>query len=380
MKKIIKSRFIHPIKRRIAKLYLFLLRKFFGLKVIGITGSAGKTTTKEMLASILKLQGKTVYTLANIDPIYNIPTTIFKCSPKTRYLILEMGVEYPGEMDFYLWLVKPDIGVITNIYPTHTLFFGDIGGVFKEKSKLVRNLSRDGFAILNRDNLLLKSLVNNINAKIFWFGNGSFVQAKNIILKGSNKTRFTLQIGKTEMEAEIPISGKQFVSNALAAVATAFSLGINFEKIVKGLGNFQLQEHRMKVIRQKSGVLVVDDTYNNNPSAAEETLKTFIEIAKERKKLVVMGDMLELGKLEKSEHIRLGKKISDLGIDFLIGVGKASQYMVEEAKENMGNGNVLWFEDKDSVLKHLKPFLNKNWAILIKGSRSIGLDEIVNRL
>jgi UDP-N-acetylmuramoyl-tripeptide--D-alanyl-D-alanine ligase len=379
MNKIIKKWIIHPIKRRIAKFYLFVLRRFTGIKVIGITGSAGKTTTKEMLASILKLQGKTVYTLANIDPIYNIPTTILKCTPKTRYLILEMGVEYPGEMDFYLWLARPDVGVITNIYPTHTEFLGDVGGVFKEKSKLVMALSKDNWAILSIEDEKLKKMKGKLSSKIIWFGEDGFIKANNIKF-ANNSTEFDLYIGKNNYKTSIPIYGRHFVANALAATATAFSLGINFEKIVKGLGNFQLQEHRMKVIRQKSGVLVVDDTYNNNPSAAKETLKTFIEIAKERKKLVVMGDMLELGKLEKSEHVRLGKKISDLGIDFLIGVGKASQYMVEEAKENMGNGNVLWLEDKDSVLKHLKPFLNKNWSILIKGSRSVGLDEVVNRL
>ena len=103
MNKILKKWIFHPIKRRIAKLYLLILRKFSGIRVIGITGSTGKTTTKEMLASILKLDGKTVYTIANIDPVYNIPTTILKCNLKTKYLILEMGVEYPGEMDFYLW-------------------------------------------------------------------------------------------------------------------------------------------------------------------------------------------------------------------------------------------------------------------------------------
>ena len=379
MNKIIKKWIIHPIKRRIAKFYLFVLRRFTGIKVIGITGSAGKTTTKEMLASILKLQGKTVYTLANIDPIYNIPTTILKCTPKTRYLILEMGVEYPGEMDFYLWLARPDVGIITNINVTHTQFLGDVEGVFKEKSKLVMALSKDNWAILSIEDEKLKKMKGKLSSKIIWFGEDGFIKANNIKF-ANNSTEFDLYIGKNNYKTSIPIYGRHFVANALAATATAFSLGINFEKIVKGLGNFQLQEHRMKVIRQKSGVLVVDDTYNNNPSAAKETLKTFIEIAKERKKLVVMGDMLELGKLEKSEHVRLGKKISDLGIDFLIGVGKASQYMVEEAKENMGNGNVLWLEDKDSVLKHLKPFLNKNWSILIKGSRSVGLDEVVNRL
>jgi len=136
IRKVIADLFIHPIKRRISKYYCFILQKCFGLTVIGITGSAGKTTTKEMISSILRLSGKTVWSKDNIDPIFNIPTTILRCTPKTKYLVLEMGVEYPREMDFYLWLAKPDISVITNINPTHLEFFGDKKGVFNEKIKI----------------------------------------------------------------------------------------------------------------------------------------------------------------------------------------------------------------------------------------------------
>ena len=122
-----------------------------------MTGSVGKTTTKEMLVSILKQVGYTVASYKNIDPVYNIPMTILKCRPGTRYLVLELGVEYPGEMEFYCWLVKPNIGIITNIYPTHIQFFGSIKGVANEKENLIRHLPKSGFAILNRDN---KYLVN----------------------------------------------------------------------------------------------------------------------------------------------------------------------------------------------------------------------------
>ncbi|NMD01040.1 MAG: hypothetical protein GYA62_15160, partial [Bacteroidales bacterium] len=129
----IKKWFFHPIKRRVARLYLKILQSSTDIKVIGITGSAGKTTTKEVLASILKEDGKTVFSKENIDPIYNIPTTILKTPPSTKYLILEMGVEYLGEMDFYLWLAKPDVGIITNIFPTHLEFLKNVEGVMTEK-------------------------------------------------------------------------------------------------------------------------------------------------------------------------------------------------------------------------------------------------------
>lgn len=376
----IKRLFIHPIKRRIAKYYLFLLKRVTGLKVIGITGSTGKTTTKEMLASILKLDGKTVWTKANIDPIYNIPTTILKCDFKTKYLILEMGVEYPGEMDFYLWLAKPDIGVITNISITHTLFFGNIEGVFNEKIKLVKNLTKDNWAVLDIEDERLRKLKEILLSKIMWFGESGFIKADNIKFDSNKNTEFNLHIGKISYKASIPIYGKHFVANALAASSAAFVFGVDAEKIIKGLKDTHVEEHRMNIFTHKSQVLIVDDSYNNNPFAANETLIAFKEVAGNRKKLIVMGDMLELGNLEKEEHIKLGKRIADIEVDFVIGVGNASRYIVEEAQKKVGKENVLWLASKNDVKKHLRPFLNKNWAILIKGSRSIGLDEVVNRL
>src|SRR3989338_4284515 len=123
-----------------------------------------------MVTSILRQKGKTVSSYANIDPIYNIPSTILKCRPTTRFLVLEMGVEYPGEMDFYLWLAKPDIAVLTNIFPTHTQFFKDTAGVFREKSKLVRSLSKSDIAVLNSDDAKVRSLKNEIKSKIILYG------------------------------------------------------------------------------------------------------------------------------------------------------------------------------------------------------------------
>jgi len=326
---IFKRLFIHPIKRRIAKYYLILLRKFTGIKVIGITGSAGKTTTKEMLASILKLDGKTVYSIANIDPVYNIPTTILRCGLKTKYLILEMGVEYPGEMDFYLWLAKPDIGVITNIFPTHTEFLKDIEGVLKEKSKLVKSLSKDGFAVLNETDFRLKSLVNKTKAKIIWFN-------------GEN-------------------------SDAAGKVAEIFK--VSSENIKRGLENYDKPKHRYEIIRHKSGAIIFDDSYNSNPEALLTTLKKFNILAGNHSKIAVLGDMLELGKLEKSEHIRVGIEVKKYNFEKVFGVGKSVKYITPNI-----------YNDALNVLPELKPMLLKDTYVFIKGSRSIGLDQLVEKL
>jgi len=211
---------IHPIKRRLAKYYLSILRKCFDIKVIGITGSAGKTSTKEMLSSILSLKGETIYSYANIDPVYNIPTTILKCRPSTKYLVLEMGVEYPGEMDFYLWLAKPNIAVITNINPTHLTYFKSVDNVYKEKVKLALFTGENDRVVLNREDTYLKKTIKDTRGMVTYFGKGTNVYSDKYRIKRSGSI-YTLNINGKRVAVNLPIIGRHFVNNSLAAAAVA---------------------------------------------------------------------------------------------------------------------------------------------------------------
>lgn len=336
---------VHPIKRRMARSYLRFLQKYTNIKVIGITGSAGKTTTKEMLFSILKSQGKSVCTRTYIDPVYNIPNTILRALPGTKYLILEMGVEYPGEMDFYLWLAKPDIGIITNIFPAHTEFLGDIEGVFREKSKLVLSLNRDEVAVLNLGDRKLKSLSNNLRAKIIWF----------------------------------EPSENPFLQNANAARTVAKTLGVNAEGIEKGLANYQRPPHRLEVIEHKSGAIILDDSYNSNPWAALSTLEYFNKMAK-GKKIAVLGDMLELGDYDEIGHRELGREVAKSNFDSVIAVGKSSKFLIDEVRKRSGETKTYLLNNVEETFPIAERLLGKNVSMLIKGSRSIGLDKLVEYL
>jgi UDP-N-acetylmuramoyl-tripeptide--D-alanyl-D-alanine ligase len=373
----------HPIKRRIAKYYLILLQKLFGLKVIGITGSAGKTTTKEMVASILKLRAKVAYSVANIDPIYNIPTTILKCSPLTKYLVLEMGVEYPGEMDFYLWLAKPDVGVIINIYPTHTLYFKSIDGVFMEKSKLIKNLKVGDTAILNTEDRYLKNLSKLTRASIVWFGEDTDIMSMEEKITDDFHTGFNLILNKNyddKTYVQLDITGKQFVQNALAASAVAKVFGFTIKEIKRGLENFHSQDHRMKIIKHKSGAIIVDDSYNNNPEAAKATLNTFNNLSSNREKVIVFGDMLELGNLEPEYHKDIGSFIGQLKVDRLICVGKAAEITAKSASKFINGDHIFVVSHWRDAIPILESDLNDKVMVLVKGSRSIGLDNLVNQV
>ncbi len=327
--RLIKKYIYHPIKSLIAKHYLLFLRSFGKLKVIGITGSAGKTTTKEMIASILNQKNSTVWSKENIDPIYNIPSTILRCTPWTKYLVLEMGIEKPGEMDFYLTLIKPDVGVITNIFPTHTLFLKDVEGVFNEKSKLVINLEKSGHAILNKKSQWLRRLNKKIKAKIIWF-NGENIEAAKCV-------------------------GKIF--------------GVSEADIKAGLRKYNHPEHRFQIINHSSGAVLVDDSYNSNPEAFISSLEKFNTISKGKTKIAVVGDMLELGDLEVDEHKRIRKKIVESNFKDVIGVGSLVKHITPKFVDTFEKGIPL-------VKKYLKP----NNYIFVKGSRSIHLDKLIEEL
>lgn len=336
---------VHPIRRRMARWYLRFLQKVTNIKVIGITGSAGKTTTKEMLFSILKNKGKSVCTKTYLDPVYNIPNTILTTPPGTRYLILEMGVEYPGEMDFYLWLAKPDVGVITNIFPTHTEFLGSIEGVFKEKSKLVLGLSQKGIAALNSGDKKLRSLSGKIAAKIVWFDS----------------------------------SINPLVQNANAAAATAKILGVSKNEIGKGLSEYKRPPHRLEVIKHKSGAFILDDSYNSNPWAALSALEYFNKLAR-GKKIAVLGDMLELGDYNETAHRELGREVAKSDFEVVIGVGKSTKFLIEEVSKKSENTRTYLFTNVNEALPVVRSLVKDGTSVLVKGSRSIGLDKLVAQL
>jgi len=371
--------FIHPIKKRIAKYYCLILKKYFGLKIIAITGSSGKSTTKEMLASILKLEDNTIYSYANIDPIYNIPSTILKCNFNTKYLILEFGVEYPDEMDYYLWMAKPDMGIITSINPTHTQFFKNTEGVYKEKIKLADYLvEQDKIVILNKENSYLEKYGTTHKDKVVFYGKGSFIDAFNVKTKDL-KTSYSLKLIDKEIGINLRVLGEINVKNSLAVIAASIELGIDFEKILKGLKEYKPLEHRLSLLKINNA-LIIDDTYNNNPVAAKEAIKLFTELADGKNMAVVFGDMLELGNLSKKYHQEIGEILSELPLKRIVCVGQESKVIYEIVKKKFGSNNSFWVPKEGEVDKYISDLLNKEFIILCKASRSIGLDNLIIRL
>lgn len=367
--------FIHPLKRRIAKYYLLFLQRISGLKVIAITGSAGKTTTKDLLTNILSLEGPTVATRDNITPTYNIPSSILKCSMRTRYLVLEMGVEYPGDMDFYTWLARPDIAVITAINLTHTYHLGTLADVAAEKGRLLSALTTSGSAVINADD---PNIQTGTSAQVFKFGTSpdNFVQIVNPVISPDLKTQMQLVINHKSYLINLSLIGRHFAASTAAAASAASLLSARPQNIVHGLETTPTLPHRMQLVPISDGPLVLDDSYNANPLAVIASLDTLIEISRLTGKIpvFVFGQMNELGQYEQPAHEEVGEKIKKLDIKYLFCTGPATKFTLATA------GVGQYFETVDELTTAVSKFLNASHCTLIKASRSFHFETIVEAL
>lgn len=373
---------VHPLKRHTAHLYSEYL-KSRDCEFIGITGSAGKTTVKEMIASVLSRQYNTRWTYANIDPVYNIPQTILRSPIATQKMILEMGIEFPGEMDFYLWLAQPSVGVLTNIYWTHTQFLGDLNGVLKEKSRLIKSLPEYGYAILNYDDANIRKILNDTRAKIIWCSSKkkTNVFAEDVQITDDYKTRFVLNLQGDSVEVELPLLGKHFVPLALAASAVGQISDMSTKDIKKGLESVEPQPHRMIPIHLANGATLIDDAYNANPLATIEAINVLREISKNRRSILVLGEMKELGVYEERGHREVGRFANKVGVDKLFTLGDLTTFTIDEAvAHGTPRKNTFCAANKQELTDKLIETIREDDIILIKGSRSMKMEDVVDNI
>jgi UDP-N-acetylmuramoyl-tripeptide--D-alanyl-D-alanine ligase len=345
--------FIHPLKRRLAKYYIFLLQHFSGLKIIAVTGSTGKTTTANMLFSVLSLSGSTVKTADSVTSTYNLPTTILKCSPATKYLILEMGVEYPGDMDYYCWLAKPDIGILLNVTAVHASFLGSLENIRKEKSKLLK-YSKIGLAASGFPEIISSRITPDL------------------------RTEVELNINHKSYFISLSLLGSHYAWNTAAVAAVVYQLGLPLYTIREGLESITPPAHRFNLVKLADGNLLVDDSYNSNPISAPASISTLTEIAAVTGYIPVLifAQMNELGSYEKSAHTEIGLEIKKSGIRNLFCIGPATKYVIQSA----GFGKC--YTTQDDLLTAFKKLyiLHSKFCILIKGSRSWHLENLVKEI
>lgn len=359
----------------IAKLY----RDSFDIKVVGITGSVGKTSTKEMIASVISQRYKTHKTLGNFNNEWGLPLTIFAMDEDTQVAILEMGVNHFGEMRRLSSVASPNICVITNIGIAHLEFFKTKEGILQEKSQMLQDMKNGGAIILNGDDDLLSEMGPVKGATPIFFGTGencSFraTGRRSLGLKG---TACTIHIpdGRS-FDCIVPLPGPHMVSNALAGAAVGYSLGLTPEEIKNGIERLPSMPGRNNIISTNKFVLL-DDCYNANPVSMKAALDV-LDLAIGRK-AAILGDMTELGENAEALHYETGKYAAEHGIDLVCGIGRLAHELVRGAGEN-SDTEAVWFATKADFFAQMHNYLQEGDNVLIKASHGMEFPEIVDKL
>ena len=368
---------LHASKTYLAKSYLKLLPQ---IEIIGITGSVGKTLTQNAIVSVLSQKFKTITGDENLDPTFRIPQTILAAKPWHQKLVLEYGIEHPGDMDHYLEIARPKIAAVTKISPTHTRYFKNVEGVFAEKVKLVEALDKNGYAVLNADDPQVAKMAKHTKARVIWYGakskNGVKISHFRESLRGS---KFRLHASGQKASVSWKVVGKHQLTSAYAAAAIGTISGVTLKQIAKGLSQTKAPQHRLNAISTKN-TSIIDDTYNSSPAAAAEALVTLQDLGKHKKKIAVLCAMLDLGMLSESAHIALGQKVAKTRIDTLVTVGKVAKFVASAAQKAGFAGKIYRATNTDDAAKFIKKIASPKALILVKGSRHAHLERIIYAL
>jgi len=351
-------------------------RRKFNIPVIGITGSNGKTTVKELVAHILSAKYNTLKNNGTENNLIGLPLTLLRLKKQHEVAVLEMGANHVGEIKRLSYILRPTIGLITNIGPSHLEYFKDLKTVLKAKSEILSNISRHGSIVLNRDDKFLKQLPCRLNTITFGIRKKSDFQATNIT-QIDQKLQFDLN-GKIRFK--LNLAGRHNIYNALASIAVAQHLKVKIETIRKTLAEFKPLPMRMNLDRIK-GINIIDDTYNSNPLSTECAIQFLSNFKTRGKKILVAGDMLELGNRAKYFHQRIGKLTADSLINNLITVGELSSETHSTARKFGMKKETIWrCVSVDNAACILNKITRPGDVVLVKGSRAMGMEKIIKKL
>ena len=360
-----------------------LWRNKFTIPVVAVTGSSGKTTTKEMIATVAGLSENVLKSKGNYNNLVGLPLSLLELNPEHEMAVIEMGSNRRGEIERLAAIAEPDIGVITNIGPAHLEGFGSVDIVMEEKGDLFFNMRDNGVAIINRDDKFSRILADRWMGRNISFGidENAFVRAERIFMRGEWGVSFTLEMGGTGKGLDMAVVGRHNIYNALACAAACRAMDIEYDLICEGLSAFRQIQGRMDVHRLKSGSIVIDDTYNANPSSVMEALKALRDLKGSNESIVILGDMLELGEGAEKLHENIGRAMADTGVGSVFLKGSFSGAVARGAIEGGLRENHIYFaETPDRIMETLRSLLREGDWILVKGSRGMKMEEFFHAI
>ncbi len=347
-------------------------------KVVAITGSNGKTTTKDLVASVLSTTYHVHKTEGNFNNHIGLPLTVLNMPPHTEAAVLEMGMSGRGEIELLSQIAKPDIAVITNIGEAHLMDLGSREAIAEAKLEIVRGLKEDGVFIYHGDEQLLRNKIHSFYTKTFGESKQNDIYPISIT-QTENGTEFVCN-GFKNQKFFIPILGRHNVMNALVAVLAGQLLNVAPENIEKGLKNVEMSSMRLEMVKADSGLTIINDAYNASPTSMKAAIQLVRDMTGFSQKILVLGDMLELGEQEISFHIEVGKTLEDAGIDHLFTYGELGKEIANGAKDFMDESRIHVFLDKQKLIETLRKMVTPNDLVLVKASRGMKLEEVVHAL
>jgi UDP-N-acetylmuramoyl-tripeptide--D-alanyl-D-alanine ligase len=362
------------VLQKIAKLW----RTMLSLRVIGITGSVGKSTTKELTAEVLGQRYRTIKNPGNLNNEIGLPVSLLKITEGHERAVLEMGFYVPGEIALLCEIAQPQVGVITNVSQVHLERARTMEAIIQGKGELVESLppAPEGVAVLNYDDPLTRTMSERTQAKVVYYGLSpeADLWASDILGLGLEGVRFVMHYGGESIYIRVPLLGRHSVHTALRAAAVGLIEGLGWEEIVSGLQSSQSQL-RLVAVQGPKGALLLDDTYNAAPPSTIAALNLLAEL--EGRRVAVLGDMLELGDFEERGHRMVGVRAAQV-VDELVTVGDRAQWIANEARlAGMSEDQVVVLQNSQEAIEYLQDRVGENDVVLVKGSRGMKMDQIV---
>lgn len=363
-------------------------RRRFDIPVVAVTGSNGKTTTREMVAAILAVRGSTLRSEGNLNNEVGVPLTLFRLEPSHQAAVIEMGMSHAGEIARLAAITEPRVGVVTNAGAGHLAGLGSIDAVADAKAELYSGLPASGIAVANADDARMLARAMSSHRRLLTFAVGRRKHADVVVLDilehGPEGLRFLLGIGNRELECQLGLVGLHNAANAAAAAAAAIALGATDREIAAGLASVRTVGRRLRIERLASGLTLVDDCYNANPSSMSAALATLAALAGKQpgaRAVAVLGDMLELGPVEVEAHRALGAEAAKAGVKLLAAFGPRSRETAEAARAaGIPDEAVFQTEELDALVGWARKVLGEDDVLLVKGSRGMKLERLVQAL
>jgi UDP-N-acetylmuramoyl-tripeptide--D-alanyl-D-alanine ligase len=359
-------------------------RRRYPITVVAITGSNGKTTTKAMVAAILSQSWKVLKNQGTFNNLVGLPLTLMQLNNTHQAAVLELGMNQPGEIRRLTEIVRPDVGLITNIQPAHLEGLGNLAGIQAAKGELFEGMAATATIVVNRDDPRVLDLASTFTGRQVGFstaGATADVALGQVVAMDEKGSRFLLKLAEETQEIYLPVIGRHHIANAVAAAAVAWGLNLPANTIAGALAKFRPVNKRMEVLDLPGDIHVINDTYNANPGSTAAALETLMQVKEQGRAFAVLGDMLEMGEGSASLHRQVGSKAAKEGVDHLLAMGEQASHLLAGAAEaGMGNDQLTEASDHREIALQVRSLVAAGDWVLVKGSRGMRMEKVIENL